>query len=328
MNFPLLSVVIPTHNRPHFLSRAINSALNSAPDNEAEIIVVPNGSDLSWQYIASEFASKKRVSWHPIKEANANLARNHGTSLAKGKYIRYLDDDDYFYSAVALEQVLNMERSGSEISQGGVAFVENSGSILRTVTPEAGRDFTIAMLSSNRITLPCAFLYLREAIIDSRWEKDRKVSQDVAFTLSLVRDYDFSVTYFGETVAAWTQHTGSRISTKVNFDQHLQEWAEILLDTTSGLKTRHALTRDRRDAVAEGLWECIHKGFPKSPLYWSKVISKVFALSPHSRPNDKHYNTLPLSLLSPVILEWIMLPHRFSRIYMKKFFSSKENNGN
>ena len=53
---PLLSVVIPTHARPEFLPRAIDSALQAGPEGGVEVIVVPNGGDQAWRAVAEAYA--------------------------------------------------------------------------------------------------------------------------------------------------------------------------------------------------------------------------------------------------------------------------------
>lgn len=98
---PLLSVVIPTHERPKLLSQqAIESALQAAPDGHVELIVVPNGVDDSWREVANNFKNDSRVHWHPISKTHANVARNEGKYITSGKYLWFLDHNDDFLSGM------------------------------------------------------------------------------------------------------------------------------------------------------------------------------------------------------------------------------------
>src|SRR5690348_7668220 len=97
---PLVSVIVPTRRRPKFLPIAVRSALEGM-GNEVEVIVVPNGDDDSWKQSMAAFNADGRVRIRSIAEADANLARNHGMSMARGKYLRFLDDDDYLLPAAA-----------------------------------------------------------------------------------------------------------------------------------------------------------------------------------------------------------------------------------
>ena len=102
---PIISVVIPTFRRPALLNYAISSALTAAPDGDVEVIAVPNGPDDSWKSVAQTFADDGRVKWYELAIGNACGARNYGLTKAQGKYVRFLDDDDYLYPAAA-EQLM------------------------------------------------------------------------------------------------------------------------------------------------------------------------------------------------------------------------------
>lgn len=92
-----ISVVIPTHNRPKELKRAIDSLINqtSLPD---EIIVVDDGSvEPVTKHIFKNLPPSVRGVLLTNKTAKgACHARNRGIEAATGKYIAFLDDDDLF----------------------------------------------------------------------------------------------------------------------------------------------------------------------------------------------------------------------------------------
>ncbi|MEB3217462.1 MAG: glycosyltransferase family 2 protein [Nostocales cyanobacterium 94392] len=89
MNNILLSIIIPTYNRPHFLPRAVNSALQQTVEN-IEVIVVDDGSD---EPVNLPKNLRLQVIRLPENSGNA-VARNVGLKAAKGEYVTYLDDDD------------------------------------------------------------------------------------------------------------------------------------------------------------------------------------------------------------------------------------------
>lgn len=93
---PVVSVIIPTYNRPEQLKEAINSVLNQSYKNYEIHVVNDAGNDVS-NLINS--ISDDRIHYHRHK-SNKGLAaaRNTGIRNSKGEYIALLDDDDVFYN--------------------------------------------------------------------------------------------------------------------------------------------------------------------------------------------------------------------------------------
>jgi len=94
--FPLVSVIVPTHNRPERLAEALKSILEQSYQNLEIIVINDAGADV--ENIISYLNQRKNITY--IKHSqNRGLAaaRNTGIKVARGKYIAYLDDDDLFY---------------------------------------------------------------------------------------------------------------------------------------------------------------------------------------------------------------------------------------
>ena len=94
--WPLVSVIVPTYNRPDMLVAALQSILEQTYKNY-EIIVV-NDCGLDVADIVGWLNQKGNITYvrHDRNRERA-AARNAGLKLARGKYIAYLDDDDLFY---------------------------------------------------------------------------------------------------------------------------------------------------------------------------------------------------------------------------------------
>lgn len=96
MNFPLVSVYIPTRNRSKLLHRAVHSVLEQSYDN-FEVIIVDDGSTDETYTIAKELENQNKniiVLRNEIARG-ACVSRNLAISHSKGEYITGLDDDDY-----------------------------------------------------------------------------------------------------------------------------------------------------------------------------------------------------------------------------------------
>ena len=95
MKSPILSVLMTSYNRQSFIAEAIESVQQSS-FQEWELIIVDDGSIDETVNIAKRYAAAdNRISVY-INEKNLGdyPNRNHAASIAKGKYIMYVDSDD------------------------------------------------------------------------------------------------------------------------------------------------------------------------------------------------------------------------------------------
>lgn len=96
----LLSVVIPVYNMEESIERCLMSILNSSYQN-LDIIVIDDGSEDNTLRLCKKIAEQdsfKRIRILANKHAGVVEARNTGILAAKGKYITFVDADDYIDS--------------------------------------------------------------------------------------------------------------------------------------------------------------------------------------------------------------------------------------
>lgn len=91
-----VSVIIPVYNVEKYLRQCMDSVLNQTL-KEIEIICVNDGATDGSAEILEEYAKKdSRVQVIVQKNAGAGAARNNGMAAASGKYLSFLDADDFF----------------------------------------------------------------------------------------------------------------------------------------------------------------------------------------------------------------------------------------
>ena len=95
-----LSIVIPMFNCEQFISRCLTSIKNQNIDQEAfEIIIINDGSNDNSLKIAKGLSENfKNITIIDQENKGQSAARNLGVELAKGKYIWFIDSDDYIAS--------------------------------------------------------------------------------------------------------------------------------------------------------------------------------------------------------------------------------------
>lgn len=108
---PIVSVLMTAYNREAFLAEAIESVLASSLA-DFELIIVDDGSKDTSVEIAQSYAGKDaRVRVYRNEQNLGDYPnRNKAASLARGKYIKYLDSDDMIYPWGLEAMVSCMER--------------------------------------------------------------------------------------------------------------------------------------------------------------------------------------------------------------------------
>lgn len=91
---PTVSVILPTHNRPGLLYRALRSIEDQTFDDFEAVVVNDAGEDV--RDIVAQFPFARYVAHKENRGLSA--ARNTGIRASSGRYIAYLDDDDIYYS--------------------------------------------------------------------------------------------------------------------------------------------------------------------------------------------------------------------------------------
>jgi glycosyltransferase involved in cell wall biosynthesis len=105
---PLVSVVIPTHNRWPMIAEAVQSVLTQT-FGDFELIVVDDGSIDNTARLLSSCDSRLQVLSQP--HTGVAAARNAGVARSRGKYIAFLDSDDLWSPAKLAIQADFMEQN-------------------------------------------------------------------------------------------------------------------------------------------------------------------------------------------------------------------------
>src|SRR5664280_574944 len=108
---PVVSVVLPTFNRPHYLAQAIQSVLDQTFVH-FEVIVTDNGDSAAVRRLVASFGDVRLR--YRSNETNIGLLRNAlaGWAVARGQYVATLHDDDLWDPAF-LQKLAGSQRSSS-----------------------------------------------------------------------------------------------------------------------------------------------------------------------------------------------------------------------
>jgi len=129
---PLLSVIVPVYNVEKYVSTCLLSILeNDLNPADYELIVIDDGSPDKSMDIVRKLAEK----WTNIliftqKNTGISGARNTGIRLAKGKYILFVDSDDWLKENSIKNLVQLSERFDLDILEFGIQKVKNDLSVI------------------------------------------------------------------------------------------------------------------------------------------------------------------------------------------------------
>lgn len=113
----LISIVVPIYNVEKYLPKCIESILNQTYKN-FELILVDDGSKDNCGNICDEYAQKdNRIVVIHKENGGLSSARNAGIDIAKGKYIGFVDSDDWIHSEMYEKLVYLMESREADIAQ-------------------------------------------------------------------------------------------------------------------------------------------------------------------------------------------------------------------
>lgn len=127
----LVSIIIPAYNGEAYIGQAIASIVAQTYTNY-EIIVVDDGSTDDTAQIVSEY----NTTYLFQNNQGVAQARNRGLEEAKGEYIAFLDQDDFFLSGKLSQQVSLMEQQPDlGLVNSGWNIANQSGANISTVQP-------------------------------------------------------------------------------------------------------------------------------------------------------------------------------------------------
>ncbi len=110
MTGPLVSIIIPVYNVEQYLMECLDSVFNQTYRN-IEVIAVNDGSTDGSANILKNYEKKyDNIIVHNQENAGNSVARNKGLHLAKGKYVYFLDSDDFIERETINNLVTAMEK--------------------------------------------------------------------------------------------------------------------------------------------------------------------------------------------------------------------------
>ncbi len=216
---PQISIIIPVYNVEPYIRRCLDSIKSQTFEN-FEVIIVDDSSPDGSIKIAEEFVkSDPRFTVITRENGGVSAARNTGLQHAIGKYIAFIDGDD-FVASTYLERLYD----ACEINNADIAccaftyyfhrngFKKKQMFIVKDRVME--RDEAVARIISDHgfHSYPWGKLYKRSIFIDNGIEFPTMYFEDVA-TIHKIFFYANRLSVTGDCLYYYVKHPGSILST-------------------------------------------------------------------------------------------------------------------
>lgn len=189
----LISVITPTYNRGHLISRAIESVLNQTYE-KWEYIIVDDASSDNTKEIVESFEDD-RIKFIECKENGGNaVARNVGVNAAQGEYIAFLDSDDE-YLPVYLEKAYNKLSKGKDVDflWSGTRTVAIDGSYSDSIWIPKTKRQPDQFLYELHVGIGRGFLINRRCFSDLKFDERLRTAVDTDFLIRLRKKFQYTV---------------------------------------------------------------------------------------------------------------------------------------
>lgn len=188
---PTVSVIIPTHNRPQLLARALSSVYDQT-FTDFEVIVVDDGQSVKNHFFLASYWRMPNFQYiETAKNTGGAATRNLGIKAAKGEFITFLDDDDEWLPTKLEKQVEALKNSSEEVSlvYGGVVAYDETGKLLyQSVAKESGIieplprllykcDIWTSALMYRRSYVERGFIFDPEQKKNQEWDLELRLGQ-------------------------------------------------------------------------------------------------------------------------------------------------------
>ena len=274
---PFFSIVLPTFNRAHLVSKAIDSVI--AQNFSAwELIIIDDGSTDSTKTIIQAYTDR-RIKYLYQENAERSAARNNGIANSRGAYICFLDSDDYYLPPRLDHLYKQLEKLKFPITAfyTGLIFEQSGVRIIKEVDLSSENIFEHIILSSIHSQQICIH---RSILAEFHYDTQFRIGEDTELWLRIAKKFPFTYIKNQPDVVV-VQHANRSVNVKrYNFYlENLQLFNYVFQDGHSGNKISSEIK-------AKVFGNCYY-GIAKHYIYNQKRILASFYLAKSilSNPN-------------------------------------------
>lgn len=318
MNQPLVSIILPVYNAQNHLARCVGSICAQTYRN-LEIIILNDGSKDQSLPVCEEFRAKdSRILLVDKENSGVSDTRNLGLKLACGKYVQFVDSDDYLDPDFTEHLVTAAEENEADLVIAPYKMVIPAGAskpeqvlgkiqdelgVMSVARPPEVREYgflpagvydkdTFALRLMDK---PASYfysvlwnkLYRRDILTgnDIQFVSEMRWAEDLVFNLRYIQ-YAERFVSIAQAGYSYVQNPQSICHTQVNAATVVQNKLQVFL-YYKDLYTRLGMYEEVRPQLYKFLVDIAESTYPSGPFkkaideakaYWKEHQSDAFAL--------------------------------------------------
>ncbi|MBF6977931.1 glycosyltransferase [Aerococcaceae bacterium zg-BR22] len=214
MDEQLVSIITPVYNAARFLDTMIESIVNQTYQDWELILVDDKSEDESIHIIEQWQAKDSRIRYIELAEnSGAAVARNRAMAAARGRWIAFIDSDDFWAPDKLALQLSFMQMTKVAFSYTDFALVDEEGTVIKSQVHVPNRLDYDGLLKNTAIA--CSTVMIDQSVVGPfRMPLVRK-GQDTATWLMLMREHGLTAYAVPKVLNYYRQVDGSVSSNRL-----------------------------------------------------------------------------------------------------------------
>lgn len=249
-----VSVIVPTHNRPHFLGRTIDSLLAQTYHNTEIVVVDDNAPDsparADTQALMKDYEKYGNVIYiQNRKSLGGGPSRNEGIKAATGDYVTFLDDDDIYLPEKVETQLSFMLKNDLDLSFTDVFIHNAEGKLVEyrrhNYVDDCSNEALVRQHILHSLCPTSTYMIKRSFILATDGFRSVPMGQDFWFMWDML-EHKAKTGYFPVSYIIQYIHKGDRISVgknKINGENALYELKKSKFNLLSAKERRYVRFR-------------------------------------------------------------------------------------
>lgn len=175
-----LSIIIPVYNSDKYLEECLNSVLGLIED-DMEVLLINDGSTDNSKIICEKYKKKsKNIKYFENINMGCSATRNFGLEKSKGKYITFLDSDDYYLKNLKFSKLLKIMKE-EELDIIVYGYEKKQNEKLIDYIPNKMKNKEELYNSTLFFNIPWNKIYKKTILKNVKFPLETHMGEDLAF---------------------------------------------------------------------------------------------------------------------------------------------------